>query len=381
MKKSKKTFGNNLSFRGLLLLLGITALTVMVGCEKAQPINVGFVGGLTGRLSDLGIAGRNGVTLAIEEVNETGGINRRPIILITKDDKQDPAVAVKVDQELINEGVSAIIGHMTSAMSIAALPLINKEKILMISPTTSTNKLTGIDDYFLRATPPNKAETDHLARYAFKGMNLKKMAAVFDLSNRAYTEGFFNNFTSEFKNIGGDIVRAESFTSGREVSFMNLTKALLEPGPDGLLIVAGALDTAMICQHIRKIGSKGPIISCGWAMTDDLLQHGGPAVEGVIFAHPLDKDSQHKPYLEFKDRFSKRFGHDPNFAAAKGYEAAQILLEALTKSDAPKELKSAILKQKVFHGVHGDFKIDKYGDPQRKLFLITVKDGRFKTLE
>ena len=381
MKKSIKLIGEDIFFQAVIILLVITVLMGMVGCEKSKPIRVGFVGGLTGRLSDLGIAGRNGVILAVEETNKAGGINRRPLELITKDDKQDPKMAVKVDKELINEGVVAIIGHMTSAMSIAAVPLINKEKILMISPTTSTNKLTGIDDYFLRVTPPNKAETDHLARHAFKGMNLQKIAAVYDLSNRAYTEGFFNNFKSEYENMGGEVIQAETFTSGLEVSFTNLAKALLEPDPDGLLIVAGALDTAMICQHIRKTGSKAFIISCGWAMTGDFLQHGGPAVEGVVFSHPLDKENPHKAYLEFKDRFGERFGHEPNFAAAKGYEAARILLEGLTKSDDPNKLKATILEQEVFHGIHGNFKMDKYGDPQRKLFLITVKNGQLRTLE
>jgi branched-chain amino acid transport system substrate-binding protein len=76
----------------------------MIGCEKKkEPIKVGFVGGLTGRLSDLGSGGRNGVMLAVEEINNAGGISGRPVELITKDDKQDPEVAVKVDKELIDE--------------------------------------------------------------------------------------------------------------------------------------------------------------------------------------------------------------------------------------------------------------------------------------
>jgi branched-chain amino acid transport system substrate-binding protein len=78
---------------------------------------IGFVGGLTGKSSDLGIQGRNSVMLAVEEINSQGGINGRPLQLITKDDKQDPQTALKVDRELIDEGVITIIGHMTSTMS------------------------------------------------------------------------------------------------------------------------------------------------------------------------------------------------------------------------------------------------------------------------
>ncbi|MBW1797231.1 MAG: ABC transporter substrate-binding protein, partial [Deltaproteobacteria bacterium] len=110
----------------IILLLVSISMAVMWGCENKKPVKVGFVGGLTGRLSYLGTAGRNGVILAVEEINEAGGINGRPVELITRDDGHDPKVAVKVDRELIGEGVVAIIGHMTSSMSMAALPLINK---------------------------------------------------------------------------------------------------------------------------------------------------------------------------------------------------------------------------------------------------------------
>ncbi|MEA3360238.1 MAG: ABC transporter substrate-binding protein [Thermodesulfobacteriota bacterium] len=366
----------------ILLLLSI-CMFVTWGCEKRkEPARVGFVGGLTGRLSGLGIAGRNGVTLAVEEINEAGGINGRPVELITRDDRQDPKVAVKVDRELIDEGVVAIIGHMTTSMSMATLPLINKEEILMISPTTSTNKLTGIDDYFIRVMAPNKSQTDHLARYAFKSLGLRKMAAVYDLSNRTYSEEFLNNVRSEFKKMGGEIILCETFTSGTDVSFKNLAGRLLEPDPEGLLIVAGALDTAMICQHIRMTGSNAPIFSCGWGMTGDLLDHGGPAVEGIIFfSRLLDRESQHEGYLKFRQRFSRRFNLEPDFAAAHGYEAAHLLFEALKINGGPEELKAAILKQGVFKGVQGDIRVDKYGDPQRKRFLITVKDNKFKTMD
>ena len=145
MEQSMKSRIKHLSFYTFSILIIIILGSGLTGCDNNKPIKVGFVGGLTGRLSDLGIAGRNGVIMAIEEINKAGGINKRPIELITKDDKQDPEVAVNVDKELIDEGVVAIIGHMTSAMSIAALPLINKKQILMISPTTSTNKLFGIE--------------------------------------------------------------------------------------------------------------------------------------------------------------------------------------------------------------------------------------------
>ncbi|MBF0551923.1 MAG: ABC transporter substrate-binding protein [Deltaproteobacteria bacterium] len=353
-----------------------------IGAADMDPYRIGFVGGLTGRSSDLGIQGRNGAMLAVEEINQQGGINGRPLKLITKDDKQDPQTALKVDRELIDEKVIAIIGHMTSAMSEAAVPLMNQRKILMISPTTSTNKLTGIDDYFLRVIDPNTLLTNIGASYAFEKTGLRRVAAVYDLSNRTYSEEFIANFKSKFERLGGQVVSMVTFTAGPGIIFKNLVQEVLRTDPDGIIIAASAIDTAMICQHVRMTGSKIPIFISGWAQTPDLLHHGGPAVEGAIGTMYQDLDSQARPFVAFKDKFKTRFGGDgPTFAAIFSYDAVMVLKESLYVNPDPQQLKETILKQKTFQGLQGTFEIDSYGDARRKVFVITISNNRFKAIE
>jgi len=88
-----------------------------------------------------------------------------------KNDKQNPEEALRVDRELVDAGVVAIIGHMTSSMSIVAIPFINKQKVLIDQPHTSTNKLTGIDDYFIRVIPPTNRK-----RITWRAMHIKSWA-------------------------------------------------------------------------------------------------------------------------------------------------------------------------------------------------------------
>lgn len=350
------------------------------GCDREKaPIKLGFVGCLTGRLSDLGTSGRNGVILAVEQVNVAGGIHGRPVELIIKDDKQEKSEAVRADQELIAQGVVAIIGHMTSAMTMAVIPLINEQEMLMISPTTSTNALQGLDDYFVRVIPPNSAETHHLAQYAYREMGARTMTAACSLVNQAYTEGFLEDFTRAFQSLGGKVVSVEGFESGRQTDFITLARSLLRPNPDGVLMVAGSLDAAMICQHIRMLPSRTPILSCGWAMTDDFIQHGGRAVEGVVFSQLFDNKSRDESYVAFKTQFEVRFGNLPDFAASHGYEAARVVLNALSKNPDPEALKSTLLAQGTFEGVQGDLTMDQYGDPRRKRHLLRVKNGQFQS--
>ena len=367
-----------LSFLWLCAAILVTAGSL--GCDREkEPIKLGFSGCLTGRLSDLGTSGRNGVILAVEQVNEAGGINGRPVELIVRDDGQDTEEALRVDQELIDRGVAAIIGHMTSAISMAAVPLINEEQVLMISPTTSTNALKGIDDYFIRVMPPNSAETEHLARYAYQEAGARKIAAVVSLVNRAYTEGFLADFTRVFQGLGGKVISVEPFPSGSQTDFVKLTQSLLKPDPDAVLLVAGSLDAAMICQHIRMSGTKIPIFSCGWAMTDALIEHGGAAVEGVVFSQLFDRKSGEKNYLLFTRRFEDRFGEAPDFAACHAYEAARVILQALSVNPDPDALKATILGQGTFDGLQGDLRIDPYGDPRRRRYLIKIKGGQFRS--
>ncbi len=369
-----------------LWLLAFLVLFFLVlfpaGCQKPEgPIKVGFVGPLSGRFSDLGVGGRNSCLMAVEQVNSKGGINGREVILITKDDKSDPETAKKADKELIDAGVAAIIGHMTSSMSMAALPVINAHEVLMISPTTSTNRVSGIDDCFLMITPPNKVETDHLARHAYHEMGLRKTAVIYDLSNRSYTEDFYENFRTAFEQKGGDILTADTFTSGPDVSFADLVRQVRRHEPDGLLVVAGAIDTAMICQQVRKAGSQIPFLSCGWAMTEDVIHYGGKAVEGIVFSQLLNKESRHERYREFVRQYHDRFGVKPGFPAVRSYEAARLLFDALSANGGnPDTLKSTILEEPHLYGLQGDFSMDRYGDPQRQRYVITVQEGRFKTL-
>ena len=179
-----------MKFHKSVLVLTICLLTFIFApgenfCSgKKQPLKLGFAGGLTGTLSDLGIAGRNGVILAVEEFNKKGGVNGRQVVLLTRDDRNDPEVARKVDRELIDEGVVAIIGHMLSTMTIAAVPLTNAEKIVLISPTASIDDLTGIDDYFFRTRLPTRSETDHICEYLTANFDSKRVVVVYDISNR-----------------------------------------------------------------------------------------------------------------------------------------------------------------------------------------------------
>ena len=123
-----------------LLLLALTA------CAPPQPVKLGFLGGLSGRVADLGEAGRHGVLLAVDEANAAGGVNARKVELLIKDDEQQAAAAIKAIEELVAARVDAVIGPMTSSMGEAVLPVASRAGLVVVSPTVTFSLLAGRDD-------------------------------------------------------------------------------------------------------------------------------------------------------------------------------------------------------------------------------------------
>ncbi len=366
--------------RTLLLCFLIIVLAGLSFCRKQETVKIGFSGCLTGRLADLGIAGRNAVMMAVNEINAAGGINGRIVELLVKDDQNDAKTAAEADKSLIETGAAAIIGHMTSSMSIKALPVANAGETPLISPTSTTNRLIGLDDYFFRVTSPDKIQSYIIANYAYDNLGLRKIACIYDLSNSDFTEAWLIHFKSAFTGFGGEVIAPITFTAGKQFEYFKKSTLALESNPDGVLIIAGALNTAMFSQQIRKTGSDTSILSSGWAGTNQLIQYGGSAVEGVVFPQVFNKECKTPEYIRFKADYIEQFGKEPNFAAVCGYEAAQFLFSALHRLQDGGSLKASLLNTGTFKGLQGDIKIDRFGDAERSQFIISVKDGEFVTL-
>ena len=374
----KNNLLNGFNHAGLLLLV-IVALS-MTGCSDKDPLKIGFLGGVSGRVADLGIDGRNGVTLALEMRNAAGGIDGRALQLLSEDDGQDMAQAKAGLNRLIAHKVEAVIGPMTSAMAVAVVPLANASKMLLISPTVTTNSLSGKDDYFLRVISSTTAYAQKSADYHYKKQGSRRMAVIYDLRNQAYTESWFNDYRQTFEAMGGHIEVAVSFLSSNEIQFDELASQVLSREIDGVLILANSVDTALIAQQLRLRNQAIRINSSEWAATERLLELGGEAVEGMIFAQFIDRNSTRPGFVAFRRAYRERFGHETGFAGLTGYDAANVLFDALAKRKSGQSLKQVILQQREFEGAQSLLVFDDSGDASRETFLTTIRDGAFQRL-
>jgi len=365
----------------LIALSCVFTITIFISsCKKERPPwKVGFSGTLTGPFSELGVHGRNGLILKIEEVNQRGGVKGRPIELIIKDDRHDPKEALRVDQELIDLGVVAIIGHMTSAMTLSVMSLVEKEKILLISPTTSTPLLSKKDDLFIRVVGASNEPSKAIAKLALQ-QGLKKVGVLASIENKEYTIPYVEIFKAELEKEGGDVICLEKFGPDQRSIFSSLAEGVLRKGPDAIFIVASGTDTALFCQYIRMSNGKIPIFISGWALTQDLLLHGGRSVEGVWTFAYFPFVLENKAIEQFRQRYQARFNIEPNFASLLAYDAGEVLvrgLETAKEPITPNSLKDAILKIRRFESPSGPFELDEYGDPTIRYQFVKVEKGRF----
>ena len=354
-----------------LLPLALTA------CGRPEaPLKIGFMGGLTGRVADLGEAGRNGVLLAVEALNASGGIRGRRIELVIIDDQQNAERARQGIASLREAGVVALLGPLTSSMGEAVLPLLNEAGLLAISPTITATPLFGQDDQLLLVAPPVSENCARSASY-LHGQGLRRAAVAYDLGNRAYTEDWLKHFELSFGALGGQVTARVSFKSGE--GYSEVAARLLATHPDLLMFAANAVDTVRLTQAARNQGAQQAISAASWAATESLLQLGGRTVEGLSMPQYFDRDDRSERYLAFAAAYRQRFQQEPGFASVAAHDAARALLQALAAAEG-KDLKAALLSARQIEGLQVGFSFNRFGDAQRSTHMTVVRDGHFVRL-
>jgi len=357
----------------------LIAALFLISCqeEKKETLDIGFIAGLTGKYSSLGRDIRDGFMLGFDEINYT--INGTKINIIQNDDKQDPILAKKIINELIKKDVKLIVGNATSSMTRVTLnELRGKDDFLLASVTASASEFSKLDDNFIRIQVEHNEKRYGALKEYIKKHNIKKVFYIFDDNNINYTKGYFEFFQDILLHTGGEkFVGTDTIKNGYKKNIQKLKNADF----DMILIVANSFDTANLIQHIRLENITKPILISGWANTNDFIEFGGNAIEGVLVSTGYYKYSKDKKYLDFVKKFKAKYNQEPSVFSLQGYEMAQILIKNLKKTTDISKLKDLILKEKTYEGLQGDIIFNKYGDVNREYFMLQIQNGKFEKIK
>lgn len=353
-----------------LLLIAILIFSCLLNRNK-EPIKIGLMVTLTGVYPDLGREIRDGVMLAVNMINEEGGIKGSKIKLIIRDNKYDINIAKSNYEELYKEGVIAVIGPATSTTAKNLLPTINELKLLTIAPTPTSTKLAGLDDYMIRLRPTNREEAQIFASYILEKLKLNRVAIVYDIINPEYTHDFIENFRA---NLPENFQISTYPFDEKKKNIKELSQKIINNSTQAALILVDVYNASLFIQNLKKLNKNLIILTSIWAKSPKLIEHCGRWAEGIIVVDITENGFEGK----VERKFFETYGRPMSFASINGYDSVLILKRAIEQGAKRENLRDMILRIGKFEGLQGEIIFDKFGDRKVKPFVLKIENGKYK---
>ncbi|WP_143403531.1 ABC transporter substrate-binding protein [Fusobacterium massiliense] len=369
----------------LTSLLGASMLFVACGEPKtekasgdAETIKIGALGPLTGPLAIYGVSATNGLKLAIDEINANGGILGKQVELNLLDEKGDSTEAVNAYNKLVDWGMVALVGDITSKPSVAVAEVAAQDGIPMITPTGTQLNITEAGSNIFRVCFTDPYQGEVLAKFAKESLKAKTAAVVVNNSSD-YSDGVANAFIAEAEKQGIEIVAKEGYSDGDKDFKAQLTK-IAQKNPDILFVPDYYEQDGLIAIQAKEVGLNSTILGPdGWdgvAKTVDKSSYS--AIENVYFAnHYSVKDSNEK-IQNFITNYKAKYNDEPSAFSALSYDAAYILKAAIEKNGSvDKESLAKAIKEIEFAGITGSLKYDEKNNPVKGVTMIKIVNGDY----
>ncbi len=343
---------------------------------------VGILFPMTGDAGEYGNKGRKAIELALEQVNNTGGVNGKAVEIVFEDSKADPSAGVTAIQKMISiDNVSAVVGDIVSSVSIPAAAVAEKNKVVMIAPTSSAPALTQAGKFIYRVWPSDLLEGSAAGKFA-KGKGFKK-AVIFHLNNdygNQIADIFKKNFESETQKVIGN--EAYSAKSGSYRGMLTKANAL---HPDFIYIAGYYEDTAQILKEAKELGVNSQFMGATAIEDNKFLELAGKSAEGIVYplASGFDVNSSDPNTKQFVNAFEKKFGYEPGWVESHCYDAFMLIANAMKitgKTDG-ESIRQYLDSMGIYNGVTGQIKFDANGDVTKPVIFKTVKGGKFVVLQ
>lgn len=371
---------------GFLVMTALLAgLALAAGVWAAEPVKIGSVL----RLSigaEHGIPAKRGVQMAVDEVNAAGGIQGRKVEVIFEDEKDSPTAAVNAVQKLINvDKVQALVGPMTSGGTLAAFKSADEAKVVFITPTATSPKISGASPYLYRGCTRIDAQSAVMTQYIAEKLKPKTVAILF--SNEPYGKGCAEVFSKDFEAKGIKVVATESFMRGSRDFKAQLTN-IKAANPDILFIPGYTPETAPAAAQARSLGLNQKIIGVYGDMDPEYAKLAGKAAEGHLINGEYDENYDTPKNKKFRESYYQQAAAAKEpvniMFAALTYDATSLVLAGMAKYGPTSEgVKKFLDEVKDFDGVTGKLSFNETRDVVRSgvagggVYLFEIKDGKY----
>jgi len=360
-----------------LVGLFIALLVCVVAGQANAQIKIGATMPLTGYAASYGEDAKRGVELAIDQVNQAGGIRGKKLEAIFEDDQGAGKTGVAAMQKLVTvDKVPVIVDGMMSATALPAAPICRENKVVFIGTLTSHPEVTSPGGYIYRIAASDVINANVEAKFAYNVLKKRKAGAL--TATTDYGVRFKKIVQERFEKLGGTWLISDEFPQGGTDYRTQLAK-IKDKNPEVVFVVATHKEAAQMLRQMVELKYTPVVI--GTSMFDDplLIELAGDAAEGVYFTVGAGMVSGlEKKQKDFEAAFKAKFGKEPAISAKHFYDAANLAIEAIKAGgETGPEIDKAMSKIKDYTGVTGSITFNNIGDRIFPTTLKKIEKGKF----
>lgn len=349
--------------------------------QDGDTIKIGFLGGKTGNHAHYGIETLKGMEMAVEKINNEGGVLGKKLEIVEGDHGSNISQAVSVTQKLITQGVSAIVGDPTTGITKSVAPICQENEIILMSAGAVGTGVLEIGNYIFRDCLPDVVAAPGQVKYLTEELGWNKVALV-TTTGLDYSESLTDIFRPALKEYGLEIVAEETIMEG-DTNFSAVVTSLSSKDFDGVIFTGYYTEGALFLKEMRKQGMQQVIAGGDGLLGKELYELGGEAAEGSMvytgFAVDMDRASDKtKAFIE--EYKANNNDNIPDMFAAQGYDAVMWLADAIEEANSsdPTEIREALVKTQNWEGVTGVITLDENREPiKNPVYILEVKDSQF----
>lgn len=353
--------------------------------EAGDTFKLGLVCPLSGSSAVSGTILLNAVQMAVNEINEAGGIaGQVKIELVNEDDEATPATSVTVMQKLVEQDkVNAVIGSQPSSCTLANMEITEAAKIPQITPASSNVTVTQQgDDYIYRMTSTDATNAKTLLKYA-QSLGYTKIGILNESSD--FGTGGAKILTDLAGDYGITVVDQEIYNSG-DTDFTAIIGKVDAAGVDAYFIWGYHTETAAIMSQMQQYGYEYPVIGYGMN-SPELTALGGDAVEGICICTSFDAANPDETTQAFDKKYMELYGTSYDQNGPQSYDAVYLIADAVERAIkdganwADGEVLNGYIASASYTGVTGTTSFDETGDMVKDLMIITIENGAHKIVD
>ncbi|SFL60581.1 ABC transporter substrate-binding protein [Pelosinus propionicus] len=375
----------------MVALIVLISAGVLAGCgdSASKDIKIGVLNEMTGGNATMGTSSANGAKMAIKEANAKGGILGKQIQAVIADNKSEPSESANAMTKLASQDkVVAVTGIFASSNAIATSSVAEATKIPFVAvgatnPKVTVDEASGkVKNYTFRVCFIDPFQGTVGANFVLNTLHLNKAVILVDNSSD-YSKGLSTFFKEAYTKGGGSILAEEAYLQ-KDQDFKTILTKIKALNAEIIYIPGYYEEVGKIVKQAREIGITVPILGGdGWD-SPKLVEVGtSAALNNTYFTNHYSVDDTSATSQAFVEAYKKEYGQVPDAMAVLGYDAANIVIDAIKRANSlePEKIREALAGTKDYSAITGNTTLNATHDAVKSVVIIEMKDGKqvFKT--